>query len=161
MLLQLTVSPREVYHAGYHDLVLSAASSWSRVEVYADGQRIPVQWFPEVESRWALVALYSRGEPVRATGSGVEAEVSASYSAEGVEDPSSWLRVSVTGEGVTVVTDHLSTIPSFVAAGEVVGLAMWARAFGAPFGVQIASPLGADARDGGRDLGDQGLPWSR
>lgn len=125
MLLQLTLSPKETNHARFHDLILSAAKSWSRVEVHADGHRVPVQWFPEVESRWALVTLYSRGDPVKVTESSVEAEVSARYSAEGVVDPSSRLRVSVTDDGVTVFTDHLSTVPSFVAAGEVLGLVMW------------------------------------
>ncbi|MDW8041510.1 MAG: asparagine synthase C-terminal domain-containing protein [Nitrososphaerota archaeon] len=137
MLLQLTLSSREDFHAKYHDLILSAASSWKRVEAFLDGRRVPVQQVAELEARWAMVVLYSRGEPVELSGSGAEVEVSARFASEGVIDPSSWLRIAVSGDRFKVTTDHFSSIPSFVASGEVVGLVQWPKAFRSQTAVRL------------------------
>lgn len=100
------------------------------MEVYADGRHVPVQLFPELKSRWALVVLHTVGEPVRLSGTSAEFEVSARLAEEGVRDPSSWLKGSIEEGRIRVVTDHLSTIPSFIAFGEVIGVAQWPRAIG-------------------------------
>jgi asparagine synthase (glutamine-hydrolysing) len=109
-------------HAKHYDLLLSAARAWNKAELFSDLMRVTPNVFAESESRSAVAVLYSGERPVRETKRSLVLELTPRAAEESVRDPEFRLRIEVGEEGVSVVTDHISSVPALAFLGDVSGL---------------------------------------
>jgi asparagine synthetase B (glutamine-hydrolysing) len=117
-----TWSREKRQHAKHYDLLLSAAKVWNKAELFSDLMRVAPDVFAESESRSAVAVLYSGERPVRETKRSLVLELTPRAAEESVRDPEFRLRIEVGEEGVSVVTDHMSSVPALAVLGEVSGL---------------------------------------
>ncbi len=117
-----TWSSRRMPHARRYDLLLSAARAWTKVELFSDLVKVTPDVFAESESRSAVAVLYSGERPVRETKRSLVLELTPRAAEGSVRDPEFRLRVEVGEEGITVETDHISSIPVLAVLGEIPGL---------------------------------------
>jgi asparagine synthase (glutamine-hydrolysing) len=122
VLYGVTWSPTKVQHAEHYDLLLSAARAWTKAELFSDLMRASPDVFTESESGSAVAVLYSGERPVRETKRALVLELTPRAAEESVRDPEFRLRVEIGEEGVSVVTDHISSVPALAVLGEVSGL---------------------------------------
>ena len=117
-----TWSQEKRQHAKHYDLLLSAAKAWNKAELFSDLVRVAPDVFAESESRTAVAVLYSGERPVRETKCSLVLDLTPRAAEESVRDPEFRLRIEIGEEGVTVVTDHMSSIPALTFLGEASGL---------------------------------------
>jgi asparagine synthetase B (glutamine-hydrolysing) len=122
VLYGVTWSREKRHHAKHYDLLLSAARAWNKAELFSDLMRVTPDVFAESESRSAVAVLYSGERPVREARRSLVLDLTPRAAEESVRDPEFRLRVEIGEEGVTVVTDHMSSVPALAVLGEVSAL---------------------------------------